>query len=106
LEIQSNSYNFRYSLKNKCLIMSFFTWKDNGLTSDCSSLEAMASRFEETAKLMKKLSQKGFVLRKSKKRQLIIHPDPAVFDEWGFVSEEAPFKQLSLIPEDETTFNR
>ena len=40
--------------------MSFFTWKDKGLTSDCSSLEAMASRFYESAKLMKKLSQKGF----------------------------------------------
>ena len=40
--------------------MNFFTWKDNGLTSDCSSLDAMASRFEETANLMKKLSKKGF----------------------------------------------
>ena len=38
--------------------MSFFTWKDKGLTSDCVSLDAMASRFEETAKLMKKLSKK------------------------------------------------
>ncbi len=37
--------------------MNFFTWKDNGLTSDCSSLDAMASRFEETANLMKKLSK-------------------------------------------------
>ena len=49
--------------------MSFFTWKDNGLTSDCSSLDAMASRFEETAKLMKKLSQKGFKLKKTYKNQ-------------------------------------
>jgi len=39
--------------------MSFFTWKDEGLTSDCASLDAMASRFEETANLIKKLSQKG-----------------------------------------------
>ena len=38
--------------------MSFFTWKDDGLTSDCVSLDAMASRFEETAKLIKKLSEK------------------------------------------------
>jgi len=30
--------------------MNFFTWKDKGLTSDCSSLDAMAARFEETAK--------------------------------------------------------
>ncbi len=47
--------------------MSFFTWKDDGLTSDCASLEAMASRFEETASLIKRLSQKGFKLKKRKK---------------------------------------
>ena len=85
--------------------MSFFTWKDKGLTSDCVSLEAMASRFEETAKLMKKLSKKGFKLKKHKKDQLIIHSDPDVFDEWGFISEERPFKQLSLIPEDDNIIN-
>ena len=85
--------------------MSFFTWKDRGLTSDCSSLEAMASRFEESAKLMKKLSQRGFRLKRYKKDQLIIHSDPDVFDEWGFISEERPFKQLSLIPEDESKLN-
>ena len=85
--------------------MSFFTWKDKGLTSDCSSLEAMASRFDESAKLMKKLSQKGFKLKKVKERQLIIHSDSEVFDEWGFISEERPFKQLSLIPEDESKLN-
>ena len=81
--------------------MSFFTWKDEGLTSDCSSLEAMASRFEETASLIKRLSQKGFKLKKTQKNQLIIHSDPKIFDEWGFISEELPFKQLSLIPDDE-----
>ena len=85
--------------------MSFFTWKDKGLTSDCSSLDAMASRFEESAKLMKRLSKKGFKLKKIKERQLIIHSDSDVFDEWGFISEERPFKQLSLIPEDENLFN-
>ena len=85
--------------------MSFFTWKDTGLTSDCASLDAMASRFEETAKLMKKLSKRGFKLKKHKNNQLIIHSDPEVFDEWGFISEERPFKQLSLIPEDETKLN-
>ena len=85
--------------------MSFFTWKDNGLTSDCSSLDAMASRFEETAKLMKKLSQKGFELKKTQKRQLIIHSDPEVFDQWGFISEELPFKQLCLIPDEEPVFD-
>tara|TARA_B100002051_G_C16202200_1_gene377133 strand:- start:149 stop:409 length:261 start_codon:yes stop_codon:yes gene_type:complete len=82
--------------------MNFFTWKDNGLTNDCSSLDAMASRFEETANLMKKLSQKGFKLKKIQDGQLIIHSDPEVFNQWGFISEEVPFKQLCLIPDDET----
>ncbi len=82
--------------------MSFFTWKDDGLTSDCASLDAMASRFEETANLIKKLSQKGFKLKKTHQNQLIIHSDPKIFDQWGFISEEQPFKQLSLIPDDET----
>ena len=81
--------------------MSFFTWKDDGLTSDCVSLDAMASRFEETANLIKKLSQKGFRLKKTEKNQLIIHSDPEVFDQWGFISEELPFKQLCLISEEE-----
>ena len=80
--------------------MSFFTWKDDGLTSDCSSLDAMASRFEETAKLMKKLSKKGFRLKKTPNNQLIIHTDREVFDQWGFKSEELPFKQLCLIPDE------
>ena len=59
--------------------MSFFTWKDNGLTSDCSSLDAMASRFEETANLMKKLSKTGFKLKKTHKNQIhvINAPSPA-----------------------------
>ena len=84
--------------------MSFFTWKDAGLTSDCSSLDAMASRFQETANLMKKLSKKGFRLKKTENIQLIIHKDPKEFDQWGFISEELPFKQLCLIPDEETLF--
>ncbi len=85
--------------------MSFFTWKDKGLTSDCSSLDAMASRFEETANLMKKLSKRGFKLKKIQNNQLIIHTDPKVFDQWGFISEELPFKQLSLMPDEESLFD-
>ena len=81
--------------------MSFFKWKDIGLTSDCSSLDAMASRVEETANLMKKRSKKGFKLKKSQNNQLILHPDPEVFDQWGFISEEVPFKQLCLISDEE-----
>jgi len=103
LENQHFTCNFRYSFKNKSLKrrMSFFTWKDNGLTSDCSSLDAMASRFEETANLMKKLSKKGFKLKKIQNNQLILHPDPEVFDQWGFISEEVPFKQLCLMSDEE-----
>ena len=82
--------------------MSFFTWKDNGLTSDCSTLDAMASRFEETANLMKKLSKRRFKLKKIQNNQLIIHTDPKVFNQWGFISEELPFKQLCLIPDEES----
>ena len=52
--------------------------------------------------LVKKLSQKGFELKKTQKSQLIIHSNPQIFNQWGFVSEELPFKQLSLIPDDET----
>ena len=85
--------------------MSFFTWKDNGLTNDCSSLDAMASRFEETANLMKKLSKKGFKLKKTQNNQLIIHNDPKVFDQWGFISEEPPFKQLCLMADEESPLN-
>ena len=85
--------------------MSFFTWKDSGLTSDCSSLDAMASRFEETANLMKKLSNKGFKLKKEHNSQIILHSDPEVFHEWGFISEELPFKQLCLISDEEKLFD-
>ena len=62
--------------------MSFFTWKDNGLTSDCSSLDAMASRFEETANLMKKLSKKGFKLKKTQKNQLILEKGISNANQW------------------------
>jgi hypothetical protein len=84
----------------KKFIMSFFTWKDDGLTSDCSSLDAMATRFEETANLMKKLSNKVFKLNKTQKNQLILHTDSKEFDQWGFISEELPFKQLCLIQDE------
>ena len=80
--------------------MSYFTWKESGLTSDCQSLEAMASRFEESAKLMRRMAKKGFRLEKEMEKQLIKHEDPSVFRSWGFINEEAPFRQLTLIPEE------
>ena len=77
--------------------MSYFSWKETGLTTDCTSLEAMASRFEESAKLMRRMAAKGFKLKKNKTVQLITHEDPEIFDSWGFINEEGPFRQLTLI---------
>ena len=76
--------------------MSFFTWKEAGLTSDCETLDAMASRFEESAKLMRKMATQGFTLKKENNKQLITHSDQSVFHSWGFISEEPPFRQLAL----------
>ncbi len=84
--------------------MNYFTWKETGLTSDCSSLEAMASRFEESAKLMRKMSNEGFQLKKIKDQTLITHQDPTVFQKWGFINEEPPYRQLALIPDNGITF--
>ncbi len=81
--------------------MSHFTWKETGLTKDCTSLQAMASRFEESAKLMRKMANEGFTLEINKGNQLITHTDSNIFESWGFISEEAPFKQLTLIIDQE-----
>ena len=80
--------------------MSYFTWKETGLTNDCTSLEAMASRLEESAKLMRRMAKEGFIVEKKANKQLIRHNDPSIFESWGFISEEPPFKQLKLIYED------
>ena len=79
--------------------MSYFTWKENGLTTDCSSLEAMATRFEEAANLMRKMANEGFKLRKREGKKIIEHENLSIFEDWGFISEEQPFKQLTLIPD-------
>ncbi len=80
--------------------MSYFRWKETGLTSDCSSLEAMASRFEESAKLMRKMAKEGFKLEKQQKQQLITHTDPNIFESWGFINEEPPYRQLTIMSEE------
>ena len=77
--------------------MSYFTWKESGLTNDCSSLEAMASRFEEAASLMRRMAQQGFELNAQGRQQRITHSDAEVFESWGFVNEEPAFRQLTLI---------
>ncbi len=79
--------------------MNYFTWEEKGLTNDCVSLESMAARFEEAAKLMRKMSKEGFELKNESSKQYIIHKDPKIFESLGFISEEKPFKQLKLIPD-------
>ena len=77
--------------------MSYFTWKEAGLTSDCASLEAMASRFEEAASLMRRMAQQGFEINSKGRQQRITHSDADVFESWGFVNEEPAFRQLTLM---------
>ena len=81
--------------------MTYFTWKEEGLTKDCESLDSMAARFEESARLMRQMSKDGFKVEKRNKQQIITHKDSKTFDAWGFVSEEPPYQQLTLIPEQE-----
>ncbi len=80
--------------------MSYFTWKENQLTSDCASLEAMASRYEEAAKLMRNMADVGFILKNTRQGKTITHKNPSIFESWGFISEETPYIQLKLIPEE------
>ena len=79
--------------------MSYFTWKEAGLTSDCASLESMGSRFEEAASLMRRMAKEGFQLERTTQEQRITHPDERVFEAWGFISEEPAVRQLTLIPD-------
>ena len=79
--------------------MTYFTWRETGLTADCVSLEAMAARFEEAAALMRRMANEGFRLERHGRGQRITHPDPAVFEAYGFVSEEPPERQLTLLEE-------
>ena len=81
--------------------MAYSTWKEEGLTNDCESLDSMAARFEESARLMRKMSAEGFKVKKINKRQIITHSDSKIFNDWGFVSEEPPYQQLTLILEEE-----
>tara|TARA_B100000700_G_C14506713_1_gene606672 strand:- start:194 stop:436 length:243 start_codon:yes stop_codon:yes gene_type:complete len=80
-------------------MMSYFTWKENGLTQDCTSLESMAARFEESAKLMRRMAKEGFTVEKKFNKQIIKHKNSDIFESWGFISEEPPYRQLKLISE-------
>ncbi|MFM7360698.1 MAG: hypothetical protein ACKO6F_09490 [Cyanobium sp.] len=78
--------------------MAYFTWKETGLTNDCASLDAMAARFEESAALMRRMAAEGFRLeRDSAGLPRITHPDPSLFEAYGFISEEPPERQLQLL---------
>ena len=82
--------------------MTYFTWKEEGLTNDCETLNSMAARFEESARLMRKMSADGFKVERKNNRQMITHTDSKIFNNWGFISEEPPYQQLTLILEEET----
>jgi hypothetical protein len=77
--------------------MPYFTWKEAGLTADCASLEAMASRFEEAGALMRRMAGEGFRLEQAVDGPHITHPDPTVFEAYGFISEESPECQLTML---------
>jgi hypothetical protein len=77
--------------------MPYFTWKEAGLTADCASLEAMASRFEEAGALMRRMAEEGFRLEQTGDGPHITHPDPTVFEAYGFITEESPERQLTML---------
>lgn len=77
--------------------MAYFTWKDTGLTADCASLDAMAARFEEAAALMRRMAAEGFWLERQADGPHINHSDPSVFEAYGFINEEPPVRQLTLL---------
>ena len=77
--------------------MSYFTWKEAGLTSDCASLEAMAARFEEAASLMRRMAEQGFELNSQGRQQRTTHSDAELFESCGRVNEEPAVRQLTLI---------
>ena len=79
--------------------MAYFTWKEEGLTKDCETLDSMAARFEESARLKRKMSAEGFKVEKRNNRQIITHTNSKIFNDWGFISEEPPYQQLTLILE-------
>ena len=78
--------------------MAYFTWREAGLTADCASLDSMAARFEEAAALMRRMAAEGFRLERDSQGQRITHPDPAVFEAYGFISEETAERQLTVFP--------
>ena len=46
---------------------------------------------------MRRMADEGFQLERGGTGQRITHPDPTVFEAYGFVSEEPPVRQLTLL---------
>ena len=63
--------------------MPHFTWKDTGLTAEA---------------LMRRMADQGFELERHSDGQRITHPDSDVFEAYGFINEESPVRQLTLLP--------
>ncbi len=57
----------------------------------------MASRYEESARLLRKMATEGFKLIDKNNKKLITHKNKTIFKSWGFISEESPFLQLKLV---------
>jgi hypothetical protein len=46
---------------------------------------------------MRRLAAEGFRLEQANDGPRITHPDPAVFEAYGFISEEPPERQLTML---------
>ena len=74
--------------------MTYFTWKEEGLTKDCETLDSMAARFEESARLMRQMSAEGFKVEKRNKQQIITHIDSKVLIIGGLLVKRHHNNQL------------
>ena len=68
--------------------MTYFTWRESGLTAECSSLEAMESRFDEAASLRRRMANEGGQVDRHGKQQRMTDTDPAGDGAWGVVRAE------------------
>ena len=71
--------------------MTYFTWRESGLTAECSSLEAMASRFEESASLMRRMANEGFQVERHGTQQRITHLTPPFLKHGALSVRSLPF---------------
>jgi hypothetical protein len=46
---------------------------------------------------MRRMASEGFQLERHSDGQHITHPDPSVFEAYGFINEESPVRQLTLL---------